>query len=523
MNVQHGCEATGAARPFPRRLLVRIAAVVTGLAAIMAGSRGLAAEAQSSTPQTPQIVTSGGTPAPLGPQFDDRIFVDDRSDPNGEVFSLAAAIERRARTASLAAPAVDTAGRVSIAPPMAFLLLRRAGLLDRDDVTTDDLDTLFEETAATFYRGRTAHPEMADAGLRAVIAEQWPSSFGGDVDAFRADYVALLGEVPAAPVRTAGDDANVTGGSAQGLPPLGFLALPWTDGQAWSFNGVHTTTGADDGSPMSSIDASMGWPAWGTSTLNAVVRAALPGVVTVYSSCNVRVTAANGWAINYYHLSTLQVSNGQSVARGAAIGVYADNIAQALCNGGSSTGPHTHLSLLQNGFQHTIDGAVFGGWMIHAGRYSYDSSTSFMWLDRGAVRRYAYQSFVNVPCTLDTTPALGTTVAAATGSLTIAVSAPAECPWELVLPPSASWLHAGSTLIGQGDGSIVVGIDANATSAMRGADLLFGIATIRLDQRAGSVIRVDTPAVAIGPVAARAPASVAAGPLNPGRSAAPAA
>lgn len=451
--------------------------------------------------------------------LDDRAFVDNRADPTRSTFDLGDAVWGRAAQRSITPLVVDSAGRVSMNPVMAFVVLEQAGLFDRTNVTAAEIDARLDSTAAVFYGARTANPDDPASGLRAVVATGWPGTAGTGERSFIERYRALHGD------RANSETVTISGGAAQGLPPLGFLALPWTEGAAWSFNGVHTTSGSNDGSPMSSIDASMNWPPWGTSTLNAVVRAAHPGVVTVYSTCFVRVTATNGWATNYYHLSNLQVVNGQSVAQGAALAVYADNISQALCQGGSSTGPHTHLSLLRNGFQSSIDGAVFGGWLIHAGRYSYDSSTSYMWLDRGPVRRYAYQSFANVLCPLVISPASAATIPSLTGTISIDVVTLDDCPWEVVIAPTANWLRPVSGLTGLGNESVVLAFDANPGPMSRFTDLQVGIDTIRITQRAGDSGRTTVPAASPANPASRGvpPSAPILGVSTPGRVPAPAA
>lgn len=180
----------------------------------------------------------------------------------------------------------------------------------------------------------------------------------------------------------------------EAVPPPDLLQLPWKLGQSWRFNGVHTTTGSDPG-VMSSIDMTRTWSlVWGNDTSTDYVVAAHAGQVTVYSSCFVRVTSPSGWATNYYHLSTLAVSNGQQVTANQTLGVYANTQAQALCQGGSSTGPHVHFSLLQNGAYAPIDGAMLSGYTVHSGRYSYDSDPAFMWLEKGGVKYFAYNNSI---------------------------------------------------------------------------------------------------------------------------------
>ena len=79
--------------------------------------------------------------------------------------------------------------------------------------------------------------------------------------------------------------------------------------------------------------------------------AAVDGTVTIFSSCNLRITNANGWATSYYHLANIRVTNGSTVFVGQRIADFADNQAQALCTVGSSTGPHVHFTLIKAGLK----------------------------------------------------------------------------------------------------------------------------------------------------------------------------
>ncbi|WP_052700168.1 M23 family metallopeptidase [Methylocucumis oryzae] len=175
------------------------------------------------------------------------------------------------------------------------------------------------------------------------------------------------------------------------LPSARFLQLPWRRTEAWYFNGVHTTTGSDPGI-MSSIDFTKSWGlVWGDNTQHDFVTAAHPGIVTVFSSCFVRVTSTNGWATNYYHLGGLRVSDGANVKRNQILGIYANSKDQALCQGGSSTGPHVHFSLLKYGEFYPLSGVSLSGYRIHSGQFSYDSNPTNMWLEKNQQRYFAYQ------------------------------------------------------------------------------------------------------------------------------------
>jgi LasA protease len=244
----------------------------------------------------------------------------------------------------------------------------------------------------------------SDAGLRAV-AETF---VGGEArfERFVDAYTARFGTKKSA--------LNTSNGSiVEAAAPANFLRLPWLVGQTgWSFNGAHSNSGgcpnAACTSPRSAIDFSRGWPVWGTNTDSAPVLAAHDGTVTVFSSCNVRVVNANGWATNYYHLSNVLVTNGQTVVVGQPIANYSSTQAQALCQFGSSTGPHVHLVLLQNGNQVAIDQSEFSGWRVNATSVAedYDSTCSRMWFSRdGSTNACAYQGASPATWAMHTLPA----------------------------------------------------------------------------------------------------------------------
>ena len=154
------------------------------------------------------------------------------------------------------------------------------------------------------------------------------------------------------------------------LPPSNMLQMPWRQGYSWQANGAHSHTGS--GYPLSSIDVSYDWPQWGSSTYS--VTAAHGGTVNVLSRCQVRVTNTNGWATNYYHMDQITVRNGQYVNPNTVMGIYANNRNTALCEGGSSTGPHLHFSLLKDGRHMSLQGVNFGQYRINIGSYNYDNN-----------------------------------------------------------------------------------------------------------------------------------------------------
>ncbi|NOH54334.1 M23 family metallopeptidase [Vibrio coralliilyticus] len=154
------------------------------------------------------------------------------------------------------------------------------------------------------------------------------------------------------------------------------MQWPWRVGYNWIPNGPHSHTGS--GYPLSSVDVSYDWPRWGEQTYS--VTAAHEGYVSVFSRCQLRVTAPNGWATNYYHMDGIQVQDGAWVSKNQKIGTYASQRNIALCQGGSSTGPHLHFSLLYNGRFESLQDISFGPHTIDVGRYSYDNHCSYTWM-----------------------------------------------------------------------------------------------------------------------------------------------
>lgn len=260
---------------------------------------------------------------------------------------------------------IDRAGRYSVNPRLLALLADESDLLGNLDgldstAAGERLDQFVGAVSHMFETGRSQQ-DGGNARTRARVLALAGQSFGAR--AVAATFLAGDGDARKLSerwrTRYGVPQIAVEAESEKAAPAL-FLRLPWLAGQSgWSFNGVHTTSGSCNptpcAQPQSSIDFSRGWPQWTTSTTNAPVHAAHGGTVTVYSSCNVRVTNANGWATNYYHLSNVAVSNGATVVTGQRLADYADNQAQALCQGGSSTGPHTHVTLLASGAQVAID------------------------------------------------------------------------------------------------------------------------------------------------------------------------
>lgn len=168
-------------------------------------------------------------------------------------------------------------------------------------------------------------------------------------------------------------------GAVQALATTPNLYLPWTSGWSWRSGGAH---GYDGGSwPLSSLDFYYpgGNTGWGGN--KPAVYASHGGTVTWYSRCNMRITHASGLATNYYHMDNLQYGSGSYINAGTYIGTYANTKSASLCEGGQSTGPHLHISLLKNGYYESLQGYNFSGFYINVGTSQYDSncSRSYFW------------------------------------------------------------------------------------------------------------------------------------------------
>lgn len=178
-----------------------------------------------------------------------------------------------------------------------------------------------------------------------------------------------------------------TQAEADETPPA--LDLPFQYPQAWQFNGVHTWTGDDDGSPMSSLDFTHSWfQNWGDDTSENWVTASHDGEVTVFSGCFVHIQHESGWGTRYYHVSNVQVETGQQVKAGELIANYASDMEQALCSGGHSTGPHLHFALRKDGQYTSLQDANLSGYLVHPGQSSYDNNHDRMWLEKWGTRYF---------------------------------------------------------------------------------------------------------------------------------------
>ena len=154
------------------------------------------------------------------------------------------------------------------------------------------------------------------------------------------------------------------------------MRLPWPSGNTWRAGGAHSNTGS--GFPYSSLDFYNSHAGWGEDT--PWVQSANSGRIVRFSTCNVRVIHSSGYATSYYHMSNLQHNSRAHVNAGDWLGKYANSKSQALCEGGQSTGPHLHFSLLNDGQYTSLQGHMLGNYRVSVGRSNYDSDCRYNYL-----------------------------------------------------------------------------------------------------------------------------------------------
>ncbi|RJE78014.1 peptidase M23 [Pseudoalteromonas sp. MSK9-3] len=167
-----------------------------------------------------------------------------------------------------------------------------------------------------------------------------------------------------------------------------YMSFPWPSGYAWYSGGAHSNTGS--GYPYSSLDFNNGSGGWGSNT--PWVQAAHGGTVTRYSSCNIRVTHSSGYATQYYHMSNLRYQTGDVINSGAWLGRYANNKSQALCQGGQSSGPHVHFSLLNNGRFTSLHNWYISNYRIDVGNSNYDDNCRNFYFEKNGYRTCAWRA-----------------------------------------------------------------------------------------------------------------------------------
>ena len=187
-----------------------------------------------------------------------------------------------------------------------------------------------------------------------------------------ADAYHLKVEIPVELAR----NRQLPGASA----PLvfGWFQPPWTIGDTWAGGGAHGDTGSG---VRNALDYWGAWRDWGADLSHWWVAAIQAGTARVWSQCSVSVIHDDDWVSTYYHLENIQVADYQVVKRNAVLSNYANDKPTALCQGGSSTGPHLHSALYHDGNRVEIDEANvdFTAYSHHAGQGQYDFDCDTSW------------------------------------------------------------------------------------------------------------------------------------------------
>jgi len=180
---------------------------------------------------------------------------------------------------------------------------------------------------------------------------------------------------------------------------FGWFQPPWEIGDTWVGGGAHGNTG--DG-VRNALDYWGEWRPWGGDVSQWWVAAMQAGTARVWSECSVSVIHSDGWVTTYYHLENVQLTDNQPVERNTVISNYADDQPTALCQGGSSTGPHLHSALWHNGARVEVDEANvdFTAYSHHSGVGQYDFNCSTSWYNhytKGKVCPSSDQLLNNAP------------------------------------------------------------------------------------------------------------------------------
>lgn len=151
------------------------------------------------------------------------------------------------------------------------------------------------------------------------------------------------------------------------------MSLPFESGRTWSFTGgPHSAWGTDG--PLAAIDFAPENDTPGCFVTTSWVLAMAPGLIVRSGNGVVVVdldgdgSEQTGWNIMYLHIATKdRVAVGQWVEQNGLIG-------HASCEGGKSTGTHTHIARKYNGEWMLADGPLpfmMDGWTVLAGDEPY--------------------------------------------------------------------------------------------------------------------------------------------------------
>lgn len=177
--------------------------------------------------------------------------------------------------------------------------------------------------------------------------------------------------------------------------PNGSMRLPYENGKAWNFSGAHM-----DGLSLlfSSIDFAPRGSVWGGDTSANRVTASAGGIFIRHSSCSAEILHDGGWSTTYYHMDNLRFQTNSIVRQGDIIGTAANSLAQALCEGGSSSGPHVHWSIKRDGIYQDVDQSFVSGYLINSkSSINYDTNCTLFYLKKNGIKYCAGRLLTNSP------------------------------------------------------------------------------------------------------------------------------
>jgi hypothetical protein len=263
----------------------------------------------------------------------------------------------------------------------------------------DAVEAASETNAGTYAVLAALSKIESQSGVLRVINKDQPDGFyqtyrrlfGSDDPLDETNQVTIPGESTTFSTLNDLQPSALAGETGAVFPPSDLLQLPFLRGKSWYVGGVHNNGTGGVQSPFtdaSSLDFGPGSVSWGSDTSSMWVVASGPGIPKKISNCYFSIVHAGGWETTYYHLENIQNFSG-FINQNDKIGVIANTLPEALCSGGSSTGPHVHFSLKHNGALVAINGAPLSGWVVHAGRWNYDTDRNYMWLEKDGVKKYA--------------------------------------------------------------------------------------------------------------------------------------